>query len=105
MKKFIIVFCTTPSDEVSKNLARILLNKKLCACVNIIPKITSLYTWEDKVQEDSEYLMMIKTKKELFNDLKNEIVSNHPYKVCEVISTDIEDGNEDYLKWIEKETK
>jgi periplasmic divalent cation tolerance protein len=105
MKSFIITYCTTPSMEVSKKIARELLNHKLCACVNIIPKVTSMYMWENEVKEEEEHLLIIKSKLNLEEELRQCIQKNHPYEVCEVISTSILKGNEEYLKWIEEVTK
>jgi periplasmic divalent cation tolerance protein len=105
MKSFILTYCTTPSMEVSKKIARELLNNKLCACVNIIPKVTSMYLWENEVKEDEEHLLIIKSKWSLEKELMECIQKIHPYEVCEVISTKVERGNEEYLKWIEDVTK
>lgn len=94
------VFVTTPNEDVAKKLAHGLVNKRLAACVNLIPKITSVYLWEGKVNEDSEVLMMIKTKTSRVEDLTSFVKENHPYEVCEVIALPIEKGNAPYLDWI-----
>lgn len=95
-----VAYVTAPSEEVAKKIAHGLVGKKLAACVNIIPKITSIYEWEDKINEDSEVLMMIKTRTSKVNELTNFVKDNHPYTVCEVISLPIQNGNDQYLKWI-----
>lgn len=95
-----VAYVTTPNDEVAKRIARGLVVSKLAACVNIIPKITSVYEWKGEINEDSEVLLMIKTRTSRISELTQYVRSNHPYEVCEVISLPIADGNEPYLKWI-----
>ncbi|BET01703.1 CutA1 divalent ion tolerance protein [Nesidiocoris tenuis] len=95
-----VAFVTAPNDTVAKEIARGLVKNKLAACVNIIPGLTSVYEWEGEVNEDSEVLMMIKTRTSRMPELTDFVVKHHPYKVCEVISTKIDDGNFPYLKWI-----
>ncbi|XP_065202373.1 protein CutA homolog isoform X2 [Planococcus citri] len=95
-----VVYVTTPNEDVAKNIARGLVSKKLAACVNIVPKITSIYEWEGKVNEDAEVLMMIKTRSSAVQNLTDYVKQNHPYKVCEVIATKIHGGNADYLNWV-----
>lgn len=96
-----VAYVTTPNEEVAKKIAHGLVQKKLAACVNIIPKITSVYEWKGKINEDSELLLMIKTKTNKVNELTDWVKANHPYTVCEVISMPITNGNEQYLKWID----
>jgi periplasmic divalent cation tolerance protein len=91
---------TVPNDEVAKKLAHGIVSNKLAACVNIIPQLTSVYEYEGKIHEDSELLLMIKTKTGRVEDLVKFVRENHPYSVAEVISTPIENGNLPYLKWI-----
>ncbi|KAK6641087.1 hypothetical protein RUM44_012788 [Polyplax serrata] len=95
-----VAMVTVPNHEVAKKLAHGVVENQLAACVNIIPQITSVYKWEGKIQEDSELLLVIKTKTSLIDKLSEFVKSNHPYEVCEVISMPIEKGNEPYLKWI-----
>ncbi|XP_030382067.1 protein CutA homolog [Scaptodrosophila lebanonensis] len=95
-----VAFVTTPDKESAKNLARSIIELKLAACVNIVPQIESIYMWEGKVNEDNEYLLMIKTRTERVDDLTKHVRENHPYSVAEVISLPIENGNTPYLNWI-----
>ncbi|TGZ52731.1 protein CutA homolog [Temnothorax longispinosus] len=95
-----VAYVTVPDDAVAKRLARGLVENKLAACVNIIPQLTSIYEWEGKIQEEPELLLMIKTRTERVDALTKYVKENHPYTVCEVISLPIQNGNDDYLKWI-----
>ncbi|XP_024081950.1 protein CutA homolog [Cimex lectularius] len=95
-----VAYVTAPSEEVAKKLARGVVQEKLAACVNIIPKITSIYEWKNEINEDQEVMLIIKSRTSRIPELSNYIKANHPYEVCEVISTKIEDGNPDYLSWI-----
>lgn len=97
-----IAYVTIPDDESAKALAHKIINSKLAACVNIIPGITSIYSWDGKVNEDSEVLMMIKTKTSRVDDLVKFVKESHPYSVAEVISLPIEAGNPPYLDWIHR---
>lgn len=95
-----MAFVTVPNIEVAKNLSKGLVEKKLAACVNILPSITSIYEWEGKIEEDNELLLMIKTRSSRVDEISSFVRENHPYDVAEVISSTIENGNAPYLKWI-----
>ena len=97
-----MVLCTIDDREKAAKIGYNLVCEKLCACVNIVPHLTSIYSWNDKIEQENEVLMLIKTKKELFNELKDEIIKLHPYDVPEIIAIDITRGSEKYLKWIDE---
>ena len=78
------------------------MEKKLAACVNVIPGIISVYEWEGKIENDEEVLMMIKTRTSRIPELTEYVKTNHPYDVAEVITTSIEQGNQPYLDWLGK---
>ncbi|CAB3372640.1 Hypothetical predicted protein [Cloeon dipterum] len=100
-----VAYVTAPNDETAKKIARGLVENKLAACVNIIPQITSIYEWKDKIEEDSEVLMMIKTRTSIIEELTKYVRENHPYEVCEVITLPIQSGNPPYLKWLGEAVK
>ncbi|XP_016993031.2 divalent-cation tolerance protein CutA [Drosophila takahashii] len=95
-----VAFVTTPDRESARKLARSLVEQKLAACVNIVPHIESIYMWEGKVTEDSEFLMMVKTRTSRIDELSKFVRENHPYSVAEVIALPIQNGNPPYLDWI-----
>lgn len=97
-----VAFVTTPDETVAKTLARAIVSKKLAACVNIVPKITSIYEWDGKLNEDDEVLLMIKTQTDKIDELSKYVRENHPYEVAEVISLPIDNGNPPYLDWLTK---
>lgn len=100
MNLYQIVLVTTPSMEVAQPLARTLLEEHLCACVNLIPQILSLYHWEGEIQQDQEVLMVIKTETAKYAALQQRILELHPYDTPEVVALDIAQGSEKYLAWI-----
>ena len=104
MSEYIVVLCTLDDREKAGKIAYNLVCEKLCACVNILPGIKSVYEWQDKIEQSEEVLMLIKTKKELFEELKETIIRHHPCGVPEIIALDITHGNEEYLKWIDENT-
>ena len=100
---FIIVFSTCANKGEAEKIARELLKHRFAACVNILP-ITSFYWWKDKIRKGSEFLLVIKTRRKLFLQLKRRISSLSSYEVPEITSVKIDDGLSSYLKWIDEET-
>lgn len=98
-----VVLVTVPEGK-AKNLARILLKKRICACINILRGVESLFWWEGKIDTAKEALLVIKTQKSNFAKLKATVKANHPYTVPEIIALDIDRGNKEYLNWLKKET-
>uniref|UniRef100_A0A0R3S2M3 CutA divalent cation tolerance homolog n=1 Tax=Elaeophora elaphi TaxID=1147741 RepID=A0A0R3S2M3_9BILA len=81
-----VVYVTVPNSTVAQQIAREVVKGKYAACVNIVPTITSIYEWENKLEEDKETLLIIKTKSTALNALKAKVLSMHPYKVPEFIA-------------------
>ncbi len=101
----IIVFITAPNKDDAAMIARALVETKLAACVNILENIRSIYTWQGKVEDDSEVLMTVKTRKELFGALSDKVMELHPYDVPEIIALPIVEGSKDYIQWIKDSTR
>jgi periplasmic divalent cation tolerance protein len=103
-EEFSVVMATCGSIDEAKTIIDALLDEKLAACIQTI-KIDSHYIWKGDVCRDSEILLLIKTKKELFEEIKNTICKNHSYEVPEIILLPIEDGYPPYLAWISEVCK
>lgn len=99
-EKFLIVFCTVPDMETAENISHHLVKEKKAACCNIISAIRSIYFWENKVQQDGEQLLIIKTREDRFESLQMRIRELHPYSVPEIIAIPIIHGNPEYLNWV-----
>ena len=99
-----ICYVSAPK-EATEVLANGLISEKLAACVHVIPQVTSVYTWEGRVERDKEDLLMIKTRTELVDDLITFVKNTHPYTTPEVISVKLENGSPEYLKWLQDVTE
>ena len=93
---------TLPGDFDATALAQDLVGSGLAACVNILPGIRSVYTWEGVPQIDQEQQLFLKTTTDQVDALWEEIKKRHPYEVPEFLVLPIIDGNEDYLRWVER---
>ena len=102
--KYISIFVTVPNMVVANKITEFLLEKKLVACVNIIPKIKSVYWWKNKICKNNEQLLVMKSIKNNFNKIVKEIKKIHPYEVPEIVCMDIS-ANKDYLDWIKEYAK
>jgi periplasmic divalent cation tolerance protein len=98
-----IVFVSLPREE-ARDMARTLVEERLAACANIIPKMESFYWWEGKIENDEEALLMIKTSYLKVEDLIRYMQENHPYEVPDIISVPIMEGLPDYINWMLEET-
>lgn len=102
---YCIINCTVGNKEEAIKIAKELVNKRLIACCNIVSSVTSVYEWENKLNEDEEVLMIMKSKTELFKETEVEIKRLHSYDIPEIICTPIIEGNIEYLNWINTQTK
>jgi len=100
-----LVLTTCPDQETAQDIAWQLVDLQLAACVNIIPAIESVYRWQDKIESETEYLLIIKTQTDCYTELENTIQALHPYELPEVVAVSIEAGLPAYLDWINNNTK
>jgi periplasmic divalent cation tolerance protein len=104
-KPFIVIFITCSGDNEAKKIADTLLTRKNAACVNILPRVRSLFWWQGKIDSADEVLLIAKTESRLLDDVVKLVKKLHSYDVPEIIAMPIAGGNSDYLKWIDKTTK
>ena len=102
---FIYFFVTIDDEDTAKEIAESLVSKKLAACVQITSPIESIYTWENKVEKNKEWMLMIKSKVSLFDELEKEVKQLHLYETPEIIAHKIQMGNNDYLDWMDENLK
>lgn len=96
----VVVLCTLPNPEKAAEIARVLVEEQLCACVNIVPAVRSIYRWQGAVQDDSEALAVIKTTRDAYDRVAQRIVQLHPYELPEVIALPLVAGHAPYLAWV-----
>jgi periplasmic divalent cation tolerance protein len=97
-----LVLTTASSLEESKKIAHELVGRRLAACVNIIPKIESVYRWQGEVEEAQEFLLLIKTTEAASARVREAIEQIHSYDIPECIALSVEEGSLPYLKWIDE---
>jgi|AACY02.13.fsa_nt_gi Uncharacterized protein involved in tolerance to divalent cations len=101
----LVVQTSITSLTEAKKLAHLLLESKACACVQAIPKITSLFHWNNNIQSETEVLMLIKTISSQFSNIKKIISKHHPYDVPEIIALPISNISDEYYSWINNTCK
>ncbi len=95
-----IVLTTTASQEEAGKIARHLVERRLAACVNVVPQVASIYRWQGKIEEAPEWLLIVKTTAAAFGQVRQAIAELHSYELPECICLPIEDGSPTYLQWI-----
>ena len=104
MEGFIQVTTTTDKREDADRIARVLVEKRLAGCVQVLGPMTSIYRWKGKIETASEWLCLIKSRQELYGAIEAAIRSLHPYQTPEIMATPVTAGSRDYLDWLETET-
>ncbi len=100
-----IVYITAPSKEAAVDLGRILVESRLAACVNILPNMTSIYWWENKVTQSEEAVLLAKTSADLVDALMMEVKKNHPYTIACAMSVRVENSLPAYAHWLHSELR
>ncbi len=105
MSRYRVVLVTAPNAAEAERIAQKVVQKGLAACVNIVPKLLSIYRWEGNVERDTETLLVIKSTKEALPKLKKRIKKMHSYKVPEILVLKVDEGDREYLEWIDSVVK
>ena len=105
MTEYIIVFITAPNEEESAKIGHALVGERLAACVNIIRSVRSIYRWQGRIEDEQEVLMIVKTKRALFERLHERVKELHSYAVPEIIALPLVEGDAKYLDWLGQETE
>jgi len=98
----LVVLTTLPSRTHARKISRLILARKLAACVNLIGPVESSFWWKGKIDRAKEFLLLIKTRADRFTLLRRFLEKNHPYSVPEIVALPIKRGNPPYLNWIRK---
>jgi periplasmic divalent cation tolerance protein len=96
-----LIYITTSGEEESKKIARTLLEERTVACANIVPSMKSFYWWEGEIEEDTESILILKTRSDKFDTLVRRVKDIHSYETPCILEISIQNGSEDYLKWLE----
>jgi len=101
----IVVLVTTSSEDEARKIVDLLLSQRKAACINVMPRVDSTFWWQGKLDSAQESLLIIKTRVSLLAEIIDLVKGIHSYTVPEIIALPIIGGNEDYLKWIDEETR
>lgn len=100
-----IVLTTVGTQEEARKIARALVERRLAACVNIVPQIESVYRWRGTVETANEWLLIVKTTTDAFQRVRDAIQELHSYELPECVMIGISGGSDDYLNWIGENVK
>jgi periplasmic divalent cation tolerance protein len=96
----IVILSTCASEEEAEKLARLLVDRRLAACVNVVPRVRSYYRWKGDLETADECMLVIKSSRELFTAVSQALQEAHSYEVPEVLAVPIVDGSVNYLSWL-----
>lgn len=104
MEQYIMITTTFDNKDEANKIMDLLLKERLVSCCQL-SNITSAYHWKGKIEKADEYLLQMKSKKELYKEIEKVILDNHSYETPQIVAYDIVHGYSEYLKWIDDETK
>ncbi len=100
----VVVYITVPNEQEGVKIARALVGEKLAGCINIVKDIRSIYSWQGRIEDEPELLLIVKSRRQLFNKIKDRVKELHSYTVPEIIAIPVVEGSEDYLNWLQEAT-
>jgi periplasmic divalent cation tolerance protein len=101
--KYMVIFITTEAGEEAQLISKVLLEQRKAACINIVPKVSSLFWWQGNIDSAQESLLVVKTKASLLDEIIQLVKEIHSNDIPEIIALPIVGGNQDYLEWVGKE--
>jgi periplasmic divalent cation tolerance protein len=105
MSKVHVLFSTVDSRNAAEQIATTVVSERLAACVNILSSVSSIYRWKKEIQQEQEFLLILKTSTDRLQDLVDRVKTLHPYEVPEILSLPVEKGYPPYLSWVLAETE
>jgi periplasmic divalent cation tolerance protein len=105
MTPYVQVVTTTENKEDANKIAKVLVERRLAACVQLVGPIQSTYWWKDSIETAQEWLCFMKTDKKLYDELEKAIKAIHPYETPEIVAMPVVAGSDDYLEWLGSEVK
>jgi periplasmic divalent cation tolerance protein len=100
---YIVIFITTRNAEEAEKISKALVKRRLAACVNTVPEVSSRFWWKDKLESSKECLLIVKTRDSLLTDIIKSVRKIHSYSIPEIIALPIVGANQDYLDWVDSE--
>jgi periplasmic divalent cation tolerance protein len=103
--QFVVILVTVPDEKIAGQLAHALVEERLVACVNVLPAVRSIYAWKGEICNEGELLCLLKTRRALFDAVRERVLDLHPYEVPEVIALPLVEGSATYLQWLYDTTR
>ncbi|XP_063067241.1 protein CutA homolog [Engraulis encrasicolus] len=97
-----VILINCPNEQVARDIGRLLMERRMAACVNILPRTSTMYYWKGEIQDATEILLLVRTRTSKIQPLHEYVRSIHPYENPELLSFPVEDGSLDYMKWIDE---
>jgi len=100
MSEMLVIMCTCPDEATALKLAGGLVERRMAACVNVLPGIRSIYRWQGQTCNEVESLMVIKSLESRYQELESWLLENHPYEVPEIVALPVHRVSGEYLEWV-----